>query len=63
MVKNSTQKYTFFSYKPKKSLFAKKEKDMIINVFDLGDSKARDIMIPRIDMVMFMLQTVAQLKK
>lgn len=28
------------------------EKDMIINVFDLGDSKARDIMIPRIDMVM-----------
>lgn len=28
------------------------EKDMIINLFDLGDSKARDIMIPRIDMVM-----------
>lgn len=29
-----------------------KEKDMIINLFDLSDSKARDIMIPRIDMVM-----------
>lgn len=28
------------------------EKDMINNVFDLGDSKASDIMIPRIDMVM-----------
>ena len=29
-----------------------KEKDMIINLFDLSESKARDIMIPRIDMVM-----------
>ena len=29
-----------------------KEKDMIINLFDFSDSKARDIMIPRIDMVM-----------
>jgi len=28
-----------------------KEKDMIINLFDLSDSKAKDIMIPRIDMV------------
>lgn len=28
------------------------EKDMIINLFDFGDSKAKDIMIPRIDMVM-----------
>lgn len=29
-----------------------KEKDMIMNLFELSDSKARDIMIPRIDMVM-----------
>ena len=29
-----------------------KEKDMINNLFDFSDSKARDIMIPRIDMVM-----------
>lgn len=28
------------------------EKDMIINLFDFGDSRAKDIMIPRIDMVM-----------
>ncbi len=29
-----------------------KEKDMIINLFELSDTVARDIMIPRIDMVM-----------
>lgn len=28
------------------------EKDMITNIFEFGDSKAKDIMIPRIDMVM-----------
>lgn len=30
----------------------KEEKDMINNVFDFGDAKAKDIMIPRIDMQM-----------
>ncbi|MCR5848921.1 MAG: hemolysin family protein [Lachnospiraceae bacterium] len=33
-------------------IIEEKEKDMIINLFDLSDSQARDIMIPRIDMVM-----------
>ena len=28
------------------------EREMILNVFDLNDSLARDIMIPRIDMTM-----------
>lgn len=33
------------------------EKDMITNIFDFGDSKAKDIMIPRIDMVMIDIES------
>ncbi len=33
------------------------EREMILNVFDLGDSLARDIMIPRIDMTMVDVDT------
>ena len=34
-----------------KGVIESEEKQMINNVFDLGDSVAKDIMIPRIDMV------------
>ena len=34
-----------------KGIIENEEKDIINNVFDLGDTQAKDIMIPRIDMV------------
>ncbi len=36
----------------KDGVIEKEEREMIYNVFDFGDSRARDIMVPRADMVM-----------
>ena len=49
MTENELRSYVDVSHED--GVIEEKEKEMIYNVFDFGDSLAKDIMIPRIDMV------------
>ena len=49
MTENELRTYVDVSHED--GVIESEEKDMIINVFDFSDSVAKDIMIPRIDMV------------
>lgn len=46
-----TELRTYVDVSHEDGIIESEEKDMIINVFDFSDSVARDIMIPRIDMI------------
>lgn len=47
-----TELKTYVDVSHEEGVIETEEREMILNVFDLGDSLARDIMIPRIDMTM-----------
>lgn len=47
-----TELKTYVDVSHEEGVIETEEREMILNVFDLGDSLARDIMIPRIDMSM-----------
>lgn len=48
---------TYVDVSHEEGVIEAEEHEMILNVFDLGDSLARDIMIPRIDMTMVSVDT------
>lgn len=50
-VMTETELRTYVDVSHEDGVIESEEKDMIINVFDFSDSVAKDIMIPRIDMV------------
>ncbi len=50
MTENELKTYVEVSHED--GAIESEEREMILNVFDLGDSLARDIMVPRIDMTM-----------
>lgn len=47
-----TELKTYVDVSHEEGVIETEEREMILNVFDLGDSLAKDIMIPRIDMTM-----------
>lgn len=49
MTENELRTYVNVSHKD--GVIEQEEKQMIYNVFDFGDTQARDIMVPRVDMV------------
>lgn len=55
MTENELKTYVEVSHED--GAIESEEREMILNVFDLGDSLARDIMIPRIDMTMVDVDT------
>ena len=50
MTENELKTYVEVSHED--GAIESEEREMILNVFDLGDSLAKDIMVPRIDMTM-----------
>ena len=52
-----TELKTYVDVSHEEGVIESDEREMILNVFDLNDSLARDIMIPRIDMTMVDVET------